>query len=371
MKGSSSASWRNGFRDGRRIGYADGWNRGLAAGRQAAMQHQAAVSAPIQKRALNVLYVTSGIGVPYPALDQSIIDALQELVQEVTVAVPSETLVQTAEAGRPDFMLALTGINVKEDQAAAIRRLGIPTAVWLTDDPYYTDWTQHIAPRFDYVFTLESSCVPFYQQLGCERVYHLPLAANPKLYMPRSADPAGGHDVCFIGTAFWNRVQTIDALAPYLAEKRTFISGWWWDRLSSYARLKEQIRLGDWLTPEETALHYSASRITLNIHRSSDDASLNHNGARIPAFSVNPRTFEISACHTLQLTDVRQDLSRYYEIGKEIVTYSSVQELKELIDYYLRHEEERREIAHRGFMRTMADHTYAQRISELLRLAFG
>ncbi|MGM0882785.1 MAG: glycosyltransferase family protein [Bacillota bacterium] len=61
--------------------------------------------------------------------------------------------------------------------------------------------------------------------------------------------------------------------------------------------------------------------------------------------------FEIAACGTLQLTDIRADLDRFYTPGEEIVTYASPQEMIEKNEYYLHHEHERQTIALRCTVR--------------------
>ncbi|OGX61197.1 MAG: hypothetical protein A2189_06370 [Paenibacillus sp. RIFOXYA1_FULL_44_5] len=42
-----------------------------------------------------------------------------------------------------------------------------------------------IVTHYDYVFTMKQECVSFYQNAGCERVYYLPMAADPQLFRPR------------------------------------------------------------------------------------------------------------------------------------------------------------------------------------------
>ena len=44
--------------------------------------------------------------------------------------------------------------------------------------------------------------------------------------------------------------------------------------------------------------------------------------SKIAPASPNPRTFEIAASTTLQLTDARDDIARFYKPGVEIETYS-------------------------------------------------
>lgn len=41
------------------------------------------------------------------------------------------------------------------------------------------------------------------------------------------------------------------------------------------------------------------------------------------------------------------------------------------IQYYLTHEEERREMALRAFERTLKDHTYSKRLTQMLNIIYG
>lgn len=61
-----------------------------------------------------------------------------------------------------------------------------------------------------------------------------------------------------------------------------------------------------------------------------------------------------------------------FEEDKEIVfyEYQNFKELKEKINYYLTHEEERKAIQKAGFERTKRDHTYKQRLKQMLDIVF-
>jgi spore maturation protein CgeB len=327
---------------------------------------------PVQRQwDVRVLYVQAQ-GSPYHALDQGIEDALRSVAREVHIAGPEDNVAAIAENLRPDLVLVLDAIgrSFPTDQADAMRAKGIRTAIWLPDDPYHSDQTIQLAPHYDYVFTLEQSCVQLYKDHGCKTVHHLPFAVNPEFTRYREVDTAYTSDICFIGSAFWNRVALFDELADYLSGKNFKIIGWWWDRMQNYEKLKNKIH-GFWLSPEETAKHYSGAKIVINMHRSAEDASHNRNSKQIPANSVNPRLFEISACATLQLVDERPELANLYTPGVDIVSFQSADDLRNKIEYYLTHEEERREIVRKSLFRTVNEHTYRNRLSRLLELVFG
>ncbi|MFB7637342.1 CgeB family protein [Peribacillus butanolivorans] len=321
----------------------------------------------------SVLYIHPWHGDTYRVINQGIIEELRNLVREVYTAKAEENVVSLAAELRPDLLLVLLGDTFPIDQVKAIREMGIKTAVWFTDDPYYTDVTTNLAPYYHYVFTQEISCVSYYQLLGCPQVHYLPLAVNTKVFHYQKArkDNSIPIDVCFMGSGWNNRISLFDEIAPFLSKKNTLIVGSRWDRMRNYHLLSDKIRFG-FLSPSESARLINQSKIVINNHRLYDDTTLfNRNSNKLTALSINPRTFEISACGAFQLSDIRQELQRYYEIGKEIETYKSPSELTEKIDYYLNHDEERNTIAQRGYIQTLKSHTYTKRLSTLLKLIYG
>lgn len=356
---------------GWRKGYQQGWDGGYILGRSEAINRQNPTPSP-SRRSLRIIYVTSGLGIPYNPIDSFIIDALQEQVAELLIRRPNENIAETASIIRPDLVLVFNGMKFPVREADAIRAKGIRTAIWMTDDPYYTDETIGIARHYDFVFTLELNCVDFYRKHGSRNVYYLPLAADTRVFNPRCVTPSFRKEISFIGTAYWKRVKFFEPIIPFLASRDTHINGWWWDRLSNYHLIAKKIALNDWVSPGKTASYYAGSKIVINLHRSVDEDSWNANRMyRIPALSINPRTYEVNACATLQLTDERSELKNMYIPGKEIETYSSAQELVEKVNYYLEHENERRTIAWNGYRRTLQDHTYSKRIFQMLTLLFG
>ncbi|WP_019638563.1 CgeB family protein [Paenibacillus fonticola] len=354
---------------GREDGLKDGFEEGYMRGRAKAIIETPRASFPI--RQLNVLYVSSGKGYPYSPIDEAIIATLQTLVNRVSVAEPGQDVAGMAAGLSLDLVLVLDGMDLPVEHIDALRAKGIRTAIWLTDDPYYTDMTVRTAPHYDYVFTLERNCLDFYRSAGCRNVYYLPFAAYVEHYRPTLTRSPIRRGISFIGTAYWNRVQFLQPIIGGLMEKGLTINGIWWDRLPEYSSYPNQIEIGKWMGPGETAEAYSGSKIVLNLHRSPHDVSVNNNAIGLTAASPNPRTFEISACGTLQLADVRDDLSSFYTPGQEIETFSSPDELYEKVTYYLTHETERREIALRALERTYRQHTYTHRLHEMLGYIFG
>lgn len=353
---------------GREAAYSLGWEHGYWYGQCEALIQS--IPQSVQVRPIHVLFVATGKGFPYSPLDEAIAETLRMLAVRVSIASAKQPVAEIAARLRPDVVIVLDGLEFESTEVDAIRREGIRIVVWFTDDPYYTDITSHLAPHYDHVFTLERMCVPFYQALGCQNVHHLPLGVYPTVFRPNNPPRSARKEISFVGSAYWKRVGFFDQITDYLLTKDTLITGIWWERLRDYSKLAPKIT-SRWMEANETAANYNGAKIVINMHRAHDDESFNNNSLAINAVSPNPRTFEISACATLQLTDIRMDLPLYYLPDLEIVTYSSPQEMIEKIEYYLAHEQERKLIALRGLHRTLHEHTYLKRLETMLAILFG
>lgn len=97
------------------------------------------------------------------------------------------------------------------------------------------------------------------------------------------------------------------------------------------------------------------SRVTLNRHINVAENYAN-----------NMRLYEATGVGSLLITDRKDNLGELFEIGKEIVAYSSKEEAAEMINHYLAHPEEAEAIARAGQARTLREHTYQRRMEELL-----
>lgn len=82
---------------------------------------------------------------------------------------------------------------------------------------------------------------------------------------------------------------------------------------------------------------------------------------------IKLRTFEICASGALCLCEYVKGIEKYYEIGKEIVVFKTKDELAGLIDYYLNHSRERKEIARAGYERTLKEHLWKHRFEEIFK----
>ena len=101
---------------------------------------------------------------------------------------------------------------------------------------------------------------------------------------------------------------------------------------------------------------FHASKINLNMTMRPIEAGL------------SLRIWDILGCGGFLLTNYQAEIPEYFEIGRELEAYESMEELEQKVQYYLGHEDERIEIAINGYEKTAMFHTYELRLAEMIRL---
>jgi spore maturation protein CgeB len=99
------------------------------------------------------------------------------------------------------------------------------------------------------------------------------------------------------------------------------------------------------------------SKIVLNRHISASCGYAN-----------NMRLYEATGMGTMLITDKKKNLNDLFEVEKEVVDYESAKDLRDKIYYYLKNDKERERIAEAGQKRTLSEHTYLERMRDLIRI---
>ncbi|MEG0962701.1 MAG: DUF3880 domain-containing protein [Lachnospiraceae bacterium] len=105
---------------------------------------------------------------------------------------------------------------------------------------------------------------------------------------------------------------------------------------------------------EQLPLVYQRSKINLNI-------TLRSITSGMPG-----RIFDIMGSGGFLLSNYQPELAEVFQDGKELVLYESQVDLLEKVSYYLEHEEERKEIAYRGWKRMQEEFSYPMRVKKML-----
>jgi len=80
---------------------------------------------------------------------------------------------------------------------------------------------------------------------------------------------------------------------------------------------------------------------------------------------VRLRDFEAPLCRSCYLTGYSEEIAEFYELGKEIDTYQTPEELVDKVKFYLDHPKEAENLREASYQRAKRDHTWVNRFREL------
>jgi spore maturation protein CgeB len=288
----------------------------------------------------------------------------RDYLENSFLQVVSQAVVSTADEFKPDLVLCLAQAPLSRRALKKLRGDGVPTAMWFVEDYTLFTYWRAFAPLYDFFFVIQGEdCLNAIYDIGVDNVEYLPLAADPDFHTPLELSPAErkifGSDVSFLGAGYPNRRRAFHELTGYDFK----LWGTEWDGDPILAPHLQ--RGGARIEPEEVVKIFNASKINLNLHSSVQAEEL------VPAGDfVNPRTFELAACGAFQLVDKRELMPELFKtdagLDDELVTFTSMAELKEKIDYYLCRPEEREAAAAKARERVLKDHTYAARMQSII-----
>lgn len=289
---------------------------------------------------------------------------LAEIEQSWLRGPYNRRLLQRVRDLRPDLVLVIKGIEIEPATLKAIRVMpGAPLLLnWNPDSPFDAA-VSNSSPgllasiqHYDCYFTYDSRLFDLLKAQGARRVEWLPFGYDAAEHHPVELDAAGrarfGSELCFVGAYSPERAEHLSALADFdLA-----IWGPNWERLASSSPLHRHLR-GHYLAGEEMSAAFSGAQIVLNFLRAQN------------ALSHNMRTFEAPASGAFMLASHSPDQAQWLPPGEAAAYFSTLEEMRAQVVYYLRQEEERHAIAAEGHRRMLTGaHSYHHRMQQILTL---
>jgi hypothetical protein len=198
-----------------------------------------------------------------------------------------------------------------------------------------------MAPRLDLAWTSARIACQWYLVEGGNPIC-LPEGCDPDLFSP--APTPQDVDVCFVGQAYGFRRAFVERLRRLGLVVRTAGSGW----------------PGGPITTDEVIRLYRRSRVILG---------LGGIGWSVDLKNVKGRDFDAPAVGTAAyLTSYNPELAEYFDIGKEISCFSSLDECVEVAQDLLADQTRRQDIAQRGRERCLGAHTWVRRLERVLEV---
>jgi hypothetical protein len=279
----------------------------------------------------------------------------EKLFRQAIALATGKELIAAVQKENPDLVFVIKGRFIVPETLIQVKKIlgDRPLMNFNPDSPWSkpnsTTTLLESIPIYDLHFTWSHDLVGRFQESGAKRVEYLPFAYDPALHFPPENIGHRGqlpeYDAVFVGT--YDPVR--DSLISQLIDFRIAIWGNDWHRSSLVP--KECIK--------EVAVYGAASNdlldkgvVALNLLREQN------------ANSHNMRTFEIPATAHTMLTDRTVEQLSFFEEGKEIECFASIDELRSKLKFLIS-SEAGKEYGRHAFER-VREETYSKRARAIL-----
>lgn len=232
-----------------------------------------------------------------------------------------------------------------------------PIVLWFPDPISNFKKSMFLLSDYDYYFFVDMYIVDTLNKDFKLNTRFLPQACFPKYHKPTdltlSEKKVYGCDIGNVGNMNVNRIALYRMLREYNIKM--------WGGAPPYWVNDQQIKpmmQAKFVRHEEKAKAFRGAKIILN------------NLMASVINGVNKRVFEATACGAFVLMKYFPVLEELYDIDQEIAVYHNFDDMVKKIDYYLKHDDERKAIADAGMKRAHRDHSYEIRLKEMLSVIF-
>lgn len=243
---------------------------------------------------------------------------------------------------------------VSDKDLQSIKDAGIPTASFHLDKYAGIKRDGGIGEdtfwKTDYVFSPEGSVESqrIFKKHGINQIYSPPAVFEDECYIAEPVDKFK-HDIVFVGGG----VEYMHPEWTYRGKLATWLQETYGDRFVKYGGAQPTIR------GEELNQLYASSKIVIGDSLCKDF---------IDSYYYSDRAFEVTGRGGFMIAPYIPGITDHFVDRKESVFYAfdNFVQLKNLIDYYLEHDDEREAIRKAGHERTKRENTYTQRCQTML-----
>jgi hypothetical protein len=246
-------------------------------------------------------------------------------------ARPSLLSAATFDLLRKKWKCPLVGLNLDEKMQF------LNYNVFFEKNDNYEYWARH----FDLNLSNVRAVVDWYGDRNLP-VYYMPEGYHPKAECkPPRSDIHFDYEISFVGSKRPEREKLTAELRRLGVPIEPFGTGW--ERSAEGAH------------PERI---YRASMMNLGIGLASPSERIT---------TLKTRDFECPGSGSCYLTTFNWELGLYYEIGKDILCYRTIEELIEIFSFYRRRPALCVNIARAAYQRCLNEHTWERRFRDLFR----
>lgn len=247
------------------------------------------------------------------------------------------------------------------------REQGIPTVFWNKEDPpHYSDFLD-TARLFDVVFTSDETRLPHYiRDLGHERIFVLPFAAQPKVHNPiRPRYGWHSRDIAFAGMYFRHKFPERREQMEFLLSGAIAGSSGMDFGLEIFSRMLDGDeryqfpepfagRVVGQLSYPEMLTAYKAYKVFLNVNSVTESPSM-----------CARRIFEISASGTPVVSAPSLAIREFFP-PEEVFVANDAEETRGIVRALVRNNSLGERAVHLAQRRIWSAHTYSHRVQTVL-----
>ncbi len=254
------------------------------------------------------------------------------------------------------------------------------TINWFCDDQWrFENFTKYIAPKLTYSVTVDKFSLSKYKDINYKNVILSQWAVFDYVTDIEFDKINYKYDISFVGSRNPAREWIVSELKKDGHKVNCFGTGWpegkvsYEEVKSIFLTSKINLNLSN-SVPSDLgfvkhiimSLIFSVAAFNLKkLKRTLAAAKLLISGDK-RAEQIKARNFEIPGCGGFQLTQYAPQIEDHYDIGKEVVIFTNISDLKLQVKYYLSNENERMKICQKGYVRTK-EYTYDNRFRKIFK----
>ncbi|MBC7466794.1 MAG: glycosyltransferase [Bdellovibrio sp.] len=272
-------------------------------------------------------------------------------------------ILATADEINPDLIIFTLYTDQFTPETLDLLKKKFKTLSWFGDDQWrFESYTAKYAPHFTYSVTTDHFAVSKYKKLGIQNVI---VSQWASLDLEEAVDPSFvpeyKYEVSFVGGFNTTRAWIIDEFKKAGINVNVWGRGWpnggvdFKDMVRIFQQTKVNLNLSNSVSYDIRCIAHSLRSLLVTLRN------------RKNASQMKARNFEIPCFGGFQLADYVPSLEAYFNIGKDIACYSTVDEAIMLTRYYLENDVERELIRKNSIKRIQDSHTYLHRFEKIFK----
>jgi len=300
----------------------------------------------------------------------------------------------------------------------------IKYASWVFGTPHYSLYCDAALYPGNYIFCFDRQQAEMIRTARIENVYHLPLAVDTDMFADSILNNKDNceNDISFVGMMYTGKTNYFEQIKPLPDFLKGFIEGLCEAQLNVYGynmvadvmkgKMMDEMREyvdfsmepNFFLTFEQFVIDIINKKITVmersrtlellsqyfdvTLYTKADTSHLPkvHNMGYIHYYDKMPSVFhnskinlnitmrsiytgiplrvlDVLGCRGFLLTNYQEEIAEHFEDGKDLAMYSSMDELLDKADYYLKNDDERKRIANNGYEKVKQEFNYKKQLS--------